>query len=418
MTPLEQRLRADLPELADALLAHRATAPRLPTESSELLDALPAPPRRATSILRVLVGAAATVSIVAALMLIGNRLTGRSDPTRIETTNAAAPAHFGTWSPLAEAPIEPRSYAVTAWTGSRAVFWAGSNIARNAAYEDGAMYDPATDSWEEMSVPGWGHPGLTSAFFDGELYALAKGGGTRFDPIAGEWRDLPQVDGMFLAATVASDETIWGLGPAASNVIGQPDLAIARFDPADDTWSYGPVWEPSTEQSAIVSGLSRLESSAVWIGNEVFVCGRTGGCVAFDPSNETWRSIPPASKADAPSVTVVTELGLTMLVQSGDGSTAYVEVLSETGWERRVSELQVGNFETVTTAAAGEWLAIFASEEPPLVVHLPTGAWQVAPDARLAGVQAPNTVWTGGELLVWGGRSDDPSRVGGARWTP
>ena len=140
---------------------------------------------------------------------------------------------------MAEAPIEPRPYAVAAWTGSRVVFWAGSSLSRGFAYTDGALYDPTTDSWEAMAVPGWGHPGLTSVFFDGELYALAKGGGTRFDPVAGEWRDLPPVEGMFLAAAVATDDGIWGLGPADLDPAGQPDLAIARYLADDDMWVYG-----------------------------------------------------------------------------------------------------------------------------------------------------------------------------------
>ena len=99
-----------------------------------------------------------------------------------------------------------------------------------------------------MNVPGWGHPGLTSAFFDGELYALAKGSGTRFDPIAGEWIDLPMVEGMFLVATVATDDAVWGLGPAGVNSVGQPDLAIARYDPTSDSWVYGPVFEGTDDQ--------------------------------------------------------------------------------------------------------------------------------------------------------------------------
>ena len=43
-----------------------------------------------------------------------------------------------------------------------------------------------------------------------------------------------QVEGLFLAATVATDNGIWGLGPADLNQTGQPDLAIARYLPDED----------------------------------------------------------------------------------------------------------------------------------------------------------------------------------------
>ncbi len=69
-----------------------------------------------------------------------------------------------------------------------------------------------------------GHPTYTK-----HLTGPPKGGGTRFDPTDGTWTDLPQVEGMWLEATVATDKAVWGLGPAASNPEGQPDVAIAQI---------------------------------------------------------------------------------------------------------------------------------------------------------------------------------------------
>lgn len=314
--------------------------------------------------------------------------------------------------------MEPRPYAVAAWTGSRAVFWAGSSLSRGFAYTDGALYDPATNTWESMAVPGWGHPGLTSAFFDGELYALAKGGGTRFDPIGGEWRDLPPVDGMYLAATVATDDGIWGLGPADLNPTGQPDLAIARYLASEDTWAHGPIWEGTADQAGIVAELSRLESTALWTGTEIGVCGPTGECIGFDPDTEIWRSIPPPRDAEASAVAVATDLGLTMLVRTeSDNSAVAVVVLTEQGWSQQVTGIPAGGLDTLTAAAAGDWLAIFGSGQPPILVHLPSGVWRVESDGPLGGVVAPNTVWTGDQLVVWGGVADDLSSAAGAVWT-
>ncbi|MCB0992183.1 MAG: hypothetical protein KDB16_14490, partial [Acidimicrobiales bacterium] len=261
MTGLEERLRTDLPALADAMLSDES--PRLVDGGGEPVVGRSEPPdSRWVSRRAVLVAA---VVAAGGVIAFGTDLFWSREPaTQVNVVGWPAPDGFGSWAPMAEAPIEPRPYAAAAWTGTRAVFWAGSSLSRGFAYTDGALYDPATDNWEPMAVPGWGHPGLTSAFFDGELYVLAKGGGTRFDPIVGEWFDLPPVEGMFLAATVATDDGIWGLGPADLNPVGQPDLAIARYQPEDDTWVYGPTWEGTDDQASIIAGLSRLESTALW----------------------------------------------------------------------------------------------------------------------------------------------------------
>ncbi len=417
MTDLEERLRTDLPALVDAMLNEES--PRLVDEGREpvVRRSEPSDDRRVSrrAVLVAAVGAAA-----GGIVVLGTDLFRSREPaTQVNAVGSPAPDSFGSWAPMAEAPIEPRPYAVAAWTGTRSVFWAGSSLSRGFAYTDGALYDPATDNWEPMAVPGWGHPGLTSAFFDGELYALAKGGGTRFDPIAGEWLDLPPVEGMFLAATVATDDGIWGLGPADLNPVGQPDLAIARYQPEGDTWVYGPTWEGTDDRASIIAGLSRLESTALWTGTEIAVCGRTGGCIGFDHATEAWRSIPAVTGAAAPAVAVATDLGLAMIVQTkAEDSQVAVEVLTAQGWQRKADGIPIERFDTATAAAAGEWLAAFTAGQPPTVIHLPSGTWHVVADGPLEGVEAPNVVWTGEQLVVWGGVPDNPTAPAGAVWTP
>jgi hypothetical protein len=370
-----------------------------------------------------LVAIAASVLVMAG---VGYLAVGRigSEETVVAQGSAAIPTSFGTWQTMADAPIETRPYAVTAWTGSEFVVWAGSSLSRGFAYTDGAIYQPDTDSWELMNVPGWGHPGLTSAFFDGELYALAKGGGTRFDPIAGRWSDLPPVEGMLLTATVATDQGVWGLGPASVNDSGQPDLAIAEFDPASDSWLYGPEFEGTDRQAEIVAGMGLLETTTLWTGTEIVVWRSTTGGIAFNPATESWRTIPhPQSPSGLihSSIAVQLDDGIAVLaqVENSDGIAVDVATLqADGGWQWLETDIPVSDFDSITVAGAGDWIAMFSADEDPALIHLPSGTWQRETDGPLGGIRAPNIAWTGNQLIVWGGVTDDADAADGATWTP
>ena len=424
MTVLEDRLRRELPQLADALIALEEPVSDGSSDGHADLAVTafePAPPRKRRRL--AIVAAAAAGVLVLALVPWWWPRTEHADVATDPSQTVPAtdvPTSFGTWSTMAEAPIATRPYAVTAWTGTEAIFWAGSSLERLFAHTDGAAYDPATDTWRHISTPGWGHPGLTSDYFDGDLYALAKGSGSKLDLIEGVWSDLPRVEGMWLAATVATDDAIWGLGPAAVNPEDQPDLAIARYDSENDTWEYGPVYETTEETAAIIQGVSRLESTVHWFGSEIIVWGGIDGGVAFEPSSETWRIMDPPEPTEGEAlaaIATVTDAGFVVLT-SIDPETGAVAVLGDDGWRWAETEIPIDGFDSVTVAAAGEWIVIFSAGSSPTTLHVPSGEWDQRADGPLGGVQGPNAVWTGSELIVWGGQADDPSAPGGAVWTP
>lgn len=438
MSALEERLRKELPELADELTAasgqgdrpamSTTPGPQDPTRDRRPLAADQRDKRRWSLAAAVMV---AVVVVAVGLAAFGTRPErevslggGGGEEEATASISSASPSTFGTWSPLPDAPIGPRAYAVSAWTGEEALFWAGSNLDRNFAHTDGAAYDPAADTWRSIPVPGWGHPGLTGAVLDGQLYALAKGGGVRFDLVDGTWADLPPVEGMFFAATVATDDAIWGLGPSGQNIAGQPDLATARYDPATNTWSYGPVLEGTDDQAPIVNNFPGPGSTVHWDGTEVIVWGGADGGVAFDPAGQTWRVIePPTPPAGRPldSLAAVTDDGLSVLVtsQTPEGPIGSLAVLRPEGWRWLETTIPIQNLETVTLAEAGDWLAVFSADRSPVTIHVPSGAWTQHDDAPLARVPAPNTVWTGDRLVVWSGvQNTDPTAPEGAVWVP
>ena len=486
MTALEERLRAELPQLADALLTSEGLSDPVP--SDDMVHAVqPEPSSPPGSSCGAGIGAehvvlevvrlpggrrhwwpvAATASVAVALV-VGLGLTdGATDDSEMATDESASqiteapgddaeqeppagddvgdrdvdsgPAVHGTWSVLPEAPIPARAHAVSAWTGEEAVFWAGTNLDRSFAHTDGAAYDPEAGSWRQLVVPEWGHPGLSGAFFDGELYALAKGGGSRIDPVAGVEADLPPVEGMYLAATVATDDSIWGLGPTGfTGGQADPTVTIARYEPATDSWTYGPTYEAGSDEAAIVQGLTTLDSSVHWTGTEIVVWEGTIGGLAFDPSTGTWRAIASPLRARQ-TVATTTGAGLTVLAgfDNPSGSTdVLVYVLDGLVWRwvtpfEQVSdtpseELSAADFRTLTVTTFGsltvtgssDWLVVFEAERPPVTIHLPSQVWSRHNEGPLAGLQAPNTVWAGDSLLVWGGVSSDDEAPAGVKWTP
>jgi len=328
---------------------------------------------------------------------------------------------------MAQAPITPRPHAVSVWTGTEAVFWAGSSLDRGFAYTDGAAYDPLTNTWRTIPVPGWGHPGLSGVFFRGELYALAKGGGTRFNPTDGTWTDLPPVEGMVLAATVATDEAVWGLGPASLDPEGQTDVAIARFDPGEDKWVYGPVFEGTPDIGSLFQDGIFLDQPVHWTGSEIVLWNPDGGAVAFNPASEAWRQIPaPQTDSGVLVTSKATVAGNELVViaeidNASDGSIAMARYREGT-WTWRELDTVIADLDQATVAAAGDWILLFAAEQDPIIIHIPNGAWTQDPAGPLAGLQAPNTVWTGDRLVVWGGAStpteSNPSPANGAIWIP
>jgi len=421
MTKSEERLRRELTELAEALTVttHLDSAERTRLDLGDSNESLPARAkvssrRRGAALVSA---AAACLAIVAGLVIFGQ--FDRTE-TAIDVAAAKGPVDFGEWASITEAPIETRAFAATAWTESEVIFWAGSNLSRNFAYTDGAAYDPVADTWRDLDVPGWGHPGLASAFFDGELYSLAKGSGSRFDPAEGVWTALPYVEGdpIFLAQVVATADGIWGVGPG-SGTDGEQRIAISRYDKATNEWVPGQPAVPPAELPNIASNLSGKEASVLWTGSEIVVWSSGEGGLAYNPAAEIWRTLlhpQPEGAQVIDSRATMTNAGLTLLVDTG--GTSLVAVSSAEGWQWLSAEVPITDFASVSVSGADDWLVVLSGDESPAVVHMESGLWERDSDSPIGGVEGPNIAWTGEVLVVWGGVATDTSSASGAIWTP
>ncbi len=401
MTELETRLRRELHELADHLVgpadAYVANAPSRP-------------PRRRTF-------AAVSVAIVA-LIVAGVLVTLRTsgDDFEVGPTDATAPDGPGTWAVLPEAPIETRFYAATAWTGDEMIVWAGASADRLFAFGDGAAYDPATDTWRALPVPGWGHPGMVSTYFDEQLVAAAKGGADFVDLSAGTSTAVPDPPrGLQLLDVAVVDGDLYGFGPTD---VGE-SLGTIRYDPGTEDWIPGPVMGgPFTTRNEDTPGLG-----AVADGSRALLWSVDDEAALFDPTEGELRPLPRLGGEGSELATVgpvVTDAGFTVIATVN--GTDVVAVLDGDEWTTSPIDLADVDLSSATVFGAGAWVMVLPTDGFPVSVHVSSGTVVVHDRGPLAAMVDPNGTWTGEELILWGGASTGlpgvPNPPEGARWTP
>ncbi|ANM29599.1 hypothetical protein ABI59_08435 [Acidobacteria bacterium Mor1] len=298
------------------------------------------------------------------------------------------------WSPMSSsnAPAARIRHAL-GWLDTTAMVWGGG-------VADGGLYDPATDSWSATDpglptrpmrahLAAW--TGSEVLFWGGQAPAdNALASGYRYSPGADSWTSMnpvgaPSARGFAAGAWTGSELIVWG-GQLSDN--GSVRLNDGgRYDPATDSW---------TPISTVNAPSPRSHHRAVWTGSELIVWGGwtgtgrdvtdTGG--RYDPATDTWQTMstvgaPPASR-DQPMVWT----GSRVIVWSGGIDLPGAQITFDT---------------------AG------AAYDPA------TDTWSPIADSAAAGVEGrtlAGTVWTGSEMLVWGGLGDGGTLGAGGRYDP
>jgi hypothetical protein len=219
--------------------------------------------------------------------------------TTIEAASdgAAYDAAAGTWRPIASSPhgVLGGGGRASAWTGKRAVFWAGNSPDGPAK---GALYNPATDTWVKLPTGPLGtREGYVSVWTGTELIII---GGTSGDAVASPvaaalkpstrtWRRLPGLNGLH--ALVPSG-AVW----SGSRVF----LAGTQYlcaDPSSSCTDTRPIfvsYDPATDQVEEID-LSLAPVTSVtpigWTGSAVLAAGASSAdLVLYDPTDGTWAS--------------------------------------------------------------------------------------------------------------------------------
>jgi hypothetical protein len=280
------------------------------------------------------------------------------------------------WQGIRRGPLDWRAGAAVAWTGQRLLVWGGT---RDVALDQaGGAYNPATDSWTPIAA-GPLEPGavMAAAWTGTELLVwLDAKRGAAYDPQRDTWRrlsaafPLPQVDRNRPAVVWTGREVIiWG---GCNNRVPQCDDGSqgdelsdgAAYDPARDRW----------RRIARSPLTARDRPQAVWTDQELVVWGGIPGAdaggadaAAYDPAKDRWRTIPNGPLTPR-SNHIMVWTGREVLVWGG-----------------------------VANGTGDNFLADGAALDPA------TGLWTPLPKALVRGRDRHAAVWTGQELLVWGG---------------
>ena len=260
------------------------------------------------------------------------------------------------------------------------------------------------------------------------------------EPGQGRWRPMAAapLSGRFLpaAAWTSREVLVWGGAECQGACAGQgirPHADGAAYDPRTDTWRSLP---PSPLSA-------RSGSLAVWSGKELIVWGGMVGDrfledgAAFDPDGNRWRSLAPsplAGRFGAPPGTVAQVPGVwtgkEMLVW-GQGA----------GVEDMEGDLPAG---ASYDPAADRWRVLAPGPlVPRIAVPVWTGqemlvwggqsgrryfddgaaydpasdSWRTLPPSPMA-ARFTFAVWSGGQMLVWGGESSERACDDGAAYEP
>jgi N-acetylneuraminic acid mutarotase len=133
---------------------------------------------------------------------------GGLDTTNLEDSNWTNPAGGGKFDPAQDTWTsmtitgEPtgRHGHIAVWTGSKMIIWGGFNWSSNTYLNDGAVYDPATDTWAAISDTNAPAARNQASYIwaNNRLYVWGGGNsdtylntGGVYDPTTNTWSTLP-----------------------------------------------------------------------------------------------------------------------------------------------------------------------------------------------------------------------------------
>jgi hypothetical protein len=389
---LESRLRADLPRLA-TMLVEAPVSESATTVSTR---------RRRRPLLVAALAACLVIGVTLGVVAVTTHQDGA--PPAVSHAVAAP----GSWQTLARSPLGPRAGVNPVWTGTEVLVWGGN---RGMLFlQDGAAYNPSTQSWRSLAPNQWAFPSTISVWAGDRYVVLAKNSGATYDPATNTWEDLPflpdRVNGSFLGV-VWTGHDIFGVAQHRGGI------SVARYDPSANSWVVGPTQHATITNNAPVS--------VAWTGTEVAYWDGTNHGWAYTPTKHTWRTLPPtANRPGTASALAEVDGHLVVAYPSNTGNQRHLIVaqLSTPAW-RTITTLPATKNTQPGLVAADHAVIIIdhAGRTTPIKVTIPTGKPTALVGYPLNPGLGTAAVWTNTGLFVWGGyQTATPPNGSDAAW--
>ena len=305
------------------------------------------------------------------------------------------------------------------WIGSEMIIWGGGN---GSDFNTGGRYNPSTDSWTATSTTNalTARSGHTAVWTGSEMIVWGPGStGGRYNPSTDSWiatNNAPDARSLHTAVWTGSEMIVWGGG----------DNTGGRYNPSTDSWA-------ATTTTNAPTG--RYYHRAVWTGREMIVWGgsddsgalNTGG--RYNPGTDSWIATATTNAPTARYRHTAVWSGSEMIVWGGFYSDGSNEFFLNTGG-RYNPGTDSWTATTITNAptARDDHTAVWTGSE--MIVwggggntggryNPGTDSWIAtsitnAPTARFG----HTAVWTGSEMIVWGGNSSGGHLGDGGRYNP
>ena len=189
-----------------------------------------------------------------------------------------------TWrTPMAAPPaaIAGRSGHFACWTGTKMLIWGGTNA--SGALSNGGLYDPATNSWTEIPVPGFltYSTGASCVWTGTEMIVVNLQMQARYNPTTNTWQELPDPPAGWILP--GSAKSAWTGTEAffTGGIRNFPTSFTFGFDPATNQWKL---------HQRLLS--DRVNHTATWCGTQLITFGGSATGNIF--SNNTGERFNPA----------------------------------------------------------------------------------------------------------------------------
>ncbi|MCX7544978.1 Kelch repeat-containing protein [Marinicella gelatinilytica] len=277
--------------------------------------------------------------------------------------------------------------ATSVWTGEEMIIWGGRG---SGEYDDrGARYNPISDNWSEMStvvnnlepINRSNHTAIWTGsemiIWGGEAFGQYLNSGGRYDPLTHSWKpvsmiNIPEARKDHTAVWTGREMIVWG-GQNNNNYLN----SVGKYDPISNTWG-----------NDLYAHFGLIHHTAIWTGREMIVWGgqRFSGQwqyynlgFKYNPTEDTWTQINSGFTLAPRARHTAIWTGEKMIVWGG--------------------EFFDGNYTFFDTGATydpfnGEWTETSTAG---------------VPEARAT----HNAVWTGNQMLVWGGTGNGLYQSGG-----